>query len=252
MHLDETMKSLSGDEQGVAAAVFHHLVTPSGTKIAYTIADLSAYTGISHVRLESLFTKLSHDLRIIRPLAPGGDRRAPPRFEIYHDALAPAILDWRARYFGRGVKWTANIEQLLQEWLRRVSMLSAIHQKEARRMRVLSSALPSAALSLLAATVFLRVARLLPAAALYFLMAGVALLLAGELFLRLPERAERHRLAAARYLAIRREIENTLALRPELRVSDPKQQLDRLREQLDVIALEAPEMRERAWARSAR
>ena len=42
-HLDEALGALSARQQDVAAAIFHHLVTPSGTKIAHTAPDLADY-----------------------------------------------------------------------------------------------------------------------------------------------------------------------------------------------------------------
>ena len=42
-HLDSAMKSLTAEEQDLAAQVFHYLVTPSRTKIAHLAEDLAAY-----------------------------------------------------------------------------------------------------------------------------------------------------------------------------------------------------------------
>ena len=43
-HLDETMRTLPRFARYVAARAFHHLVTPSGSKIAHSCGDLAAYT----------------------------------------------------------------------------------------------------------------------------------------------------------------------------------------------------------------
>lgn len=38
------------------------------------------------------------DVRLLRPVAPPSDQPTEPRYEIFHDVLAPAVLDWRTRY----------------------------------------------------------------------------------------------------------------------------------------------------------
>ncbi len=92
-HLDEAMRKLAPEEQDIAALVFHHLVTPSGTKIAHTVSDLAKYTSLDEQReLSPVLDKLSNaETRILRPLV--GER-----YEIFHDVLAPAIRDWRVRF----------------------------------------------------------------------------------------------------------------------------------------------------------
>jgi WD40 repeat protein len=37
-------------------------------------------------------------VRVLRPVAPPPERPESPRFEIFHDVLAAAVLDWRRRY----------------------------------------------------------------------------------------------------------------------------------------------------------
>ena len=97
-HLDEVMSTLPPSEQEVAARVFHHLVTPSGSKIAHTVADLAGYVGLPQGDVQPVLGKLSSpEVRILRPIGPPPDRPAVLRYEIFHDVLAPAILDWRAR-----------------------------------------------------------------------------------------------------------------------------------------------------------
>ncbi len=98
-HLDKTMDNLPLDEQEAAASVFHYLVTPSGTKIAQTLADLANYGNVEVSALGPLLQKLSRqETRIVRPVDPPLDRPMALRYEIFHDVLAPAILDWRARH----------------------------------------------------------------------------------------------------------------------------------------------------------
>jgi hypothetical protein len=97
-HLDAEMSALPPNEQDVAARVFHYLVTPSGTKIAHTVSDLVEYAQLPQTQLTPVLEKLSGgDIRILRPVAPS-DQLAMWRYEIFHDVLAAAILNWRARY----------------------------------------------------------------------------------------------------------------------------------------------------------
>lgn len=99
-HLDKTLGALPADERKAAAGMFHYLVTPSGTKIAHTARDLAEYTNTSEQKLVPVLEKMSASgIRILRPVAPPPDQlNAPTRYEIFHDVLAPAMLDWRRRY----------------------------------------------------------------------------------------------------------------------------------------------------------
>ncbi|HZQ10321.1 MAG TPA: hypothetical protein VFD70_27330, partial [Anaerolineae bacterium] len=99
-HLDNTLGSLPSNERAAAAAMFYYLVTPSGTKIAHTARDLAEYTNNTEPQLTPVLEKMSASgIRILRPVAPPPDHLdAPTRYEIFHDVLAPAMLDWRRRY----------------------------------------------------------------------------------------------------------------------------------------------------------
>ena len=90
-HLDTTMKHLPERDQDVAAKLFNFLVTPSGTKIAQRADDLANYAEVPPPVATSILERLSGKLRILRPLDHGA-------YEIYHDTLAPPILDWRSRW----------------------------------------------------------------------------------------------------------------------------------------------------------
>ena len=100
-HVDGVMGGLAPAEQEVAAQALHFLVTPSGTKVAHTADDLAAYAEVSPDRLRPVLERLGRgDARLLRRL-PGVDRDGPARYEVFHDVLGPAILDWRARAFAR-------------------------------------------------------------------------------------------------------------------------------------------------------
>ena len=88
-HLGEAVQALAPDQRDVAARVFNHLVTPSGTKIAHGAEDLAEYAGVGEGELRPVLASLGEH-RILRPV--------DGRFEIYHDVLADAVLAWRSRH----------------------------------------------------------------------------------------------------------------------------------------------------------
>jgi WD40 repeat protein len=82
------LDALPPAEQDVAAAMFEHLVTPSGTKIAHDATDLAEYAGVEESTLRRVLSRLSRD-RIVHSVA-GSDR-----YEIFHDVLAEPVSSWR-------------------------------------------------------------------------------------------------------------------------------------------------------------
>ena len=121
-HLDDVMGALSRSEQDIAASIFRHLVTPSGAKIAYELYDLGEIASVDADKLEPLLEKLTgSEFRVLRPLEPTKSKKESAvafarahsrtlehqtaitrmrlkKYEIFHDVLATAILDWCARY----------------------------------------------------------------------------------------------------------------------------------------------------------
>ncbi len=98
-HLDQTMETLSPVAKDIAARMFFHLVTPSGTKIAHTVPDLATFAKVSEGELDPVLDKLADNSeRILRPVDPAPNQPGVQRYEIFHDVLAPAVLDWRMRY----------------------------------------------------------------------------------------------------------------------------------------------------------
>lgn len=98
-HLDAVVSALTPEEQEIAAAVFYHLVTPSGTKIAHSVPDLAEFSKIPVKRLRPVLEKLSaKEVLILRALAPPPDKPSLLRYEIYHDVLAAALLEWQKRF----------------------------------------------------------------------------------------------------------------------------------------------------------
>lgn len=116
-HLNYQMQLLTEEERQTAACIFQHLVTSSGAKYAYSVLDLSEYTKIDQTQLKQLLEKLaSGKQRILRPV--GLTKRNHPqtqRYEIFHDALAPAILDWRRRYLEHQKRAKELAEKLAKE-----------------------------------------------------------------------------------------------------------------------------------------
>ena len=101
-HLDGIMAALSPTEQDTAAQVFQYLVTRSRTKIAYPALALAGEAGLEEIEIASVLEKLSRgDARILRQVGPAPGEPAEPqheRYEIFHDVLCPAVLDWRMRF----------------------------------------------------------------------------------------------------------------------------------------------------------
>jgi tetratricopeptide (TPR) repeat protein len=95
-HLDTVMSRLNDSELVHAADVLRYMVTPSGTKIAQEASALASWTELSEEQTGSILARLSSaDMRILRIMqAPG----QPRLYEIFHDVLAQAILNWRRRY----------------------------------------------------------------------------------------------------------------------------------------------------------
>ncbi|MFL5965943.1 MAG: hypothetical protein ACJ747_05260 [Gaiellaceae bacterium] len=94
-HLERAMSSLTDAEQQAAAEMYHHLVTPSGMKIAHRIGDLAGYASVAEPEAAVVLDKLTRE-RIVRASSENGP--ASTRYEIYHDVLADAVLAWRARH----------------------------------------------------------------------------------------------------------------------------------------------------------
>jgi hypothetical protein len=96
-HVDRALDELSEEDREAAIDIFHHLVTPSGTKIALAAVDLAEYTSRPAERTSTLLERLaSSDTRLVRPVPPPG-REGGTRYEISHDLLALPILDWGRR-----------------------------------------------------------------------------------------------------------------------------------------------------------
>jgi CHASE2 domain-containing sensor protein len=95
-HLDDVMARLASDQRDAAAAGFRFLVTSSGRKIALSSEELREFSDADAAALEPALEHLER-ARILRSV-PSDEREGVARHEIYHDVLAPAVLDWRRRH----------------------------------------------------------------------------------------------------------------------------------------------------------
>jgi CHASE2 domain-containing sensor protein len=134
-HLDDVMAELDDDQRDAAAAAFRFLVTSAGRKIALSSDELREFSEAPAQPLEAALDRLERK-RILRPLRstdPSGVRRR----EIYHDVLAPAILDWRRRHVEQRQREDAE---------RRVAQA----RDQARHLEVRNRRLTAAVIALLA------------------------------------------------------------------------------------------------------
>ncbi len=92
-HLERALARLEPAEQDVAATMFDHLVTPSGSKIAHRPGDLAQYAALSEAEVMPVLDVLGRE-RIVRAVDGAGRGE---RYEIFHDVLADGVLAWRAR-----------------------------------------------------------------------------------------------------------------------------------------------------------
>ncbi|MGH3082365.1 MAG: hypothetical protein ACRDNH_14715, partial [Gaiellaceae bacterium] len=93
-HLEHAMAALSPGEKDAAAAMYNHLVTPSGTKIAHRAGDLARYAAVDEAEAQRVLERLARE-RIVRA---GENGSAGAQYEIFHDVLADAVLAWRTRH----------------------------------------------------------------------------------------------------------------------------------------------------------
>jgi hypothetical protein len=97
-HFDSVMAAHSIEDQELACKALRFLVTRSGTKVAHSAADLAEFASVSTESLSSVLRKLSQgERRVLRKVRPHLDS-GEALFEVYHDRVALAILDWITRF----------------------------------------------------------------------------------------------------------------------------------------------------------
>jgi hypothetical protein len=151
------------------------------------------------------------------------------------------------------VPWTESVLELLRDWHRRAAISQEAHYALATRLSNYNIwfGVPVVALATLVGTsVFatlqedVRIELRVVVGSISVLAAVLASL---QTFLRFQERAEKHRVSAELWAAIRREIDQMLALHPEYLAdrSDPKEYLDDLRRRMDEVSAQSLEIGER-------
>jgi WD40 repeat protein len=122
-HLDNVLSTLPSPQQDMCASMFRYMVTPRGSKIAHETADLVEFAEHPAEEVKPLLEKLADpSTHLLRRMS------QPERYEIFHDVLGPAVLDWRTRY---------NKEQEKVE----LAKQAEAEAKNANRLRRLSAAL---------------------------------------------------------------------------------------------------------------
>jgi hypothetical protein len=153
--------------------------------------------------------------------------------------------------------WPPKVRHLLEDWCDRADATSNNHFKRANWLSALNMGLgiPVVVLTTVVGTsVFATLEESLNTN--IRIIGGILIVLAAALaslhtWLHLGEQVEKNRAAAERWAAIRREINETLALHPAHATTrgDPKEYLDALRKRIDEVAAESPEMRHYHWGR---
>ena len=141
-HLDAVMAEFSDNEKELAASIFNLLVTPSGTKIAHMVRDLADYAGVGSAELKPLLERLSQGSdRILRPVAPLPDYPREARYEIFHDRLGAAILDWRSRYQHEQELLKAKLQEADQRRFSQSYVDKLMSKLDARELELAAEAL---------------------------------------------------------------------------------------------------------------
>ena len=123
-HVERALTDLSPEEKDVAALLFDHLVTPSGTKIAHEAADLAKYAGTTQADVMPVLAKLGEE-RILRSVEGSGGRDS--RFEIFHDVLAEPVLAWKSGHeTSRALEAAEDVARKRHRRLILVASLSAV------------------------------------------------------------------------------------------------------------------------------
>ncbi|NJL46670.1 MAG: DUF4231 domain-containing protein [Leptolyngbyaceae cyanobacterium SM2_5_2] len=143
-------------------------------------------------------------------------------------------------------------ENLLSDWYRRIRFAQFAHYEAAKSYDRMNYGLgiPVVVLSTFVGTsVFANIGSTVDATfqILIGLVSVVAATLASlQTFFRFSEKAEKHRAAASKYGALRREIEEIMVLRSQ---ADLKDAIPSLRSKVDRLSEEAPHIPHRIWAR---
>jgi hypothetical protein len=151
-------------------------------------------------------------------------------------------------------KWDEHAEALLRDWRNRLAAAVEAHYKRASRLRrrnlwlgvptvILSSSVGTALFASLSHREAVSNSTKMALGAVSTL---AAILAAMQTFLRFGERAEKHVVAGDWYAAIRRDVDQLLALSPDDR-GRPKECFDRIRKEMAKVGQQSPEIGDRLW-----
>jgi hypothetical protein len=149
--------------------------------------------------------------------------------------------------------WSESVLTLLRDWQLRAAVGQEAHYARATSLADYNIwfGVPVVALTTLVATsVFATLQediRIELRVLVGFISALAAVLASLQTFLRFQERAEKHRVSAELWAALRREIDEMLALHPDYLAerSDPKKYLDDLRRRMDEVSAQSLELGEK-------
>jgi hypothetical protein len=151
--------------------------------------------------------------------------------------------------------WDEPANTLLRDWRQRAAAASEAHYTLASRLRrnTLWLGIPAVLLSSIVGTSLFATLTEPSTEIPKWLRIGVgitslfaAVFAALQTFLRFGERAERHVTAADWYAAVRRDVDQLLALSPEER-GKAKDCFDRIRKEMSKVGQQSPEISERLW-----
>ena len=115
-HFKGQMDALSDREQDLAARRSSTWLLHRAPRSRTASPDLAEYAGVAPDDLSPVLEKLSEgDWRILRPISDPADPDNPS-YEIFHDVLTEAVLDWRTVHESQLAK-VGERERLRRRWL---------------------------------------------------------------------------------------------------------------------------------------
>jgi hypothetical protein len=132
-HLDGVISRLDAAEQEVCSRFFDRLVTPSGSKIACSLDDLTKWAGTLSVHVPSVLQELSGSRLLRSVAAPTGSSGV--NYESSHDVLAPAILGLRTQYIQTQEQAMTELRAKEQQRRAEEQARADEHPRVARRLR---------------------------------------------------------------------------------------------------------------------
>jgi WD40 repeat protein len=98
-HVDDVMAGLELENRAIAARAFHYLVTPSGSKIAYSAADLAEQLGADSSAVAKTLQLLSSGGKfLLRAVDTTAGEHGTCKYELFHDTLATQVIAWATQF----------------------------------------------------------------------------------------------------------------------------------------------------------